>query len=491
MTTPVNDRDVRLQATSPRFGPVGLYKALALASSTPFFKVISGTPSPASATLTASLIGLTTAAAWAITGGTLTGSADNVRTLTYANMSADTAQITATVVEGGITYTSTTFIAKISDGLNGGPGGTGARGTVNISASGYSAWSDSAAASAISSAGYGSPSNRDIVTLYNTSFSQTKYYQSGAWLALSAYINGNMLVSGTLSASQIYGGILDGVQVAFGTGHTPTGRAFELNSGGVVWADNIFAGIGSFGNINYSGSALTGQTYITNSNGVLGVVNGTNSSASANGLCGRSNYNLAEGFIGCANTYDFYATGPGVNYGPFTGAHDVLIPNGVAAEIGDIVVDVTCVARGGLSNTIFEVAVSSAPRQRNAFGVLATLVGDLADHVPAVFSAGGYEGVDPAGRSTFNRAHTARYAEVKDLYQLGAANALGEGQINVCGEGGDIEAGDYIVTSSMAGKGMRQEDDLLRNYTVAKARESVVFSSPTEIKQIACFYVAG
>ncbi|MFZ4589330.1 MAG: hypothetical protein ACOYNG_10110, partial [Terrimicrobiaceae bacterium] len=59
----------------------------------------------------------------------------------------------------------------------------------------------------------------------------------------------------------------------------------------------------------------------------------------------------------------------------------------------------------------------------------------------------------------------------------GAANALGEGQINVCGESGDIEAGDLIVTSSVRGKGMRQADDVVRNYTVARAREACVFSS--------------
>ena len=55
----------------------------------------------------------------------------------------------------------------------------------------------------------------------------------------------------------------------------------------------------------------------------------------------------------------------------------------------------------------------------------------------------------------------------------------------------DIEIGDYITTSSMPGKGMKQDDDLLHNYTVAKARENVTFSSPTEVKQIACSYHCG
>ena len=76
-------------------------------------------------------------------------------------------------------------------------------------------------------------------------------------------------------------------------------------------------------------------------------------------------------------------------------------------------------------------------------------------------------------------------------YKVLHINALGEGYINVCGENGNIEAGDLITTSSMPGKGMKQADDLLRNYTVAKARESVTFDSPTDVKQIAVTYHCG
>ena len=82
------------------------------------------------------------------------------------------------------------------------------------------------------------------------------------------------------------------------------------------------------------------------------------------------------------------------------------------------------------------------------------------------------------------------YSDI-DNYNKVIFNALGEGLINVCGEGGSIEVGDLIVTSSIAGKGMKQADDIIRGYTVAKARESVTFNSPDEIKQIACIYVAG
>ena len=83
------------------------------------------------------------------------------------------------------------------------------------------------------------------------------------------------------------------------------------------------------------------------------------------------------------------------------------------------------------------------------------------------------------------------YYTYKDDYNYVNLNSVGEGQVNVCGEGGDIELGDLIVTSSIPGKGMKQADDIIRSYTVARARESVTFTSPTEVKQIACIYLCG
>lgn len=73
--------------------------------------------------------------------------------------------------------------------------------------------------------------------------------------------------------------------------------------------------------------------------------------------------------------------------------------------------------------------------------------------------------------------------------------SLGEGMINVVAEGGNIEAGDYICSSSTPGKGMKQDDDLLHNYTVAKAREDVVWTAEeiaaNAVKMIACTYHCG
>jgi hypothetical protein len=82
--------------------------------------------------------------------------------------------------------------------------------------------------------------------------------------------------------------------------------------------------------------------------------------------------------------------------------------------------------------------------------------------------------------------------------QLHMYNALGEGQILVTDVGGNIETGDYICSSNYLGHGMLQDDDLLHNYTVAKATESIDWSTvDVDIELgyksvlIACTYHAG
>ena len=49
-----------------------------------------------------------------------------------------------------------------------------------------------------------------------------------------------------------------------------------------------------------------------------------------------------------------------------------------------------------------------------------------------------------------------------------AINSVGEGGIWISNKNGILEGGDYISSSSVAGYGMKQDDDILHNYTVAK-----------------------
>jgi len=61
-------------------------------------------------------------------------------------------------------------------------------------------------------------------------------------------------------------------------------------------------------------------------------------------------------------------------------------------------------------------------------------------------------------------------------------NSVGEGAVWVVNTNGDIQSGDYITTSNIDGYGMKQDDDILHNYTVAKATMDCDFNPQTQPK---------
>ena len=63
--------------------------------------------------------------------------------------------------------------------------------------------------------------------------------------------------------------------------------------------------------------------------------------------------------------------------------------------------------------------------------------------------------------------------------------------IKVCNENGNIESGDYLTTSSKRGFYMKQSDDILRNYTAAKAVDDVTFDSNGEQTGIYAIMLSG
>lgn len=287
-----------------------------------------------------------------------------------------------------------------------------------------------------------------------------------------------------------------GVLVLQAGGNYSSGFVKATNNinGPAIWGDNSSIGPGVYGSSS-SGYGVYG--YSPTDYGVYGVsgssesIRGTASTAGGNNhgvrglnINGNGSGNNTAGLVGAANGYDFYADGTGTNYGPFTGTHDALTDPSDTFTVGDIVIDTQLVRRNGISSAITLVKTSTSANQKAALGVICAEQHPFENNIPAVYMAGFDE-------ETGLPVPTAEYAVDKETYNLVAVNALGEGQINVCGEGGDIEAGDLIVTSSLAGKGMKQSDDIVRAITVAKARESVTFASPTEVKQIACIYLCG
>ena len=82
-------------------------------------------------------------------------------------------------------------------------GATGQRGTVTVTAPGYSTWSDASAVYELGHAGYGAPINRDVVTLYDATHAVTKFFVDGAWVEAGMVLNGNLLVPGTVAAQAL------------------------------------------------------------------------------------------------------------------------------------------------------------------------------------------------------------------------------------------------------------------------------------------------
>lgn len=103
-----------------------------------------------------------------------------------------------------------------------------------------------------------------------------------------------------------------------------------------------------------------------------------------------------------------------------------------------------------INDAVPVVDLTSQRNDKRSFGV----VSDMEDNTDGTrkFSAGVFVSVYEADPND-NRVYV---------------NSLGEGCIWVSNINGNLENGDYITTCEIPGHGMRQDDDLLHNYTVAK-----------------------
>lgn len=266
------------------------------------------------------------------------------------------------------------------------------------------------------------------------------------------------------------------------------GEAQSVSGAGVYGVNNASPGPLAFGVLGISnaddGQGVHGQGRV----GVSGWsfdapgagVTGANYSATGatTGVAGYSHSNAGTGVRGEATAssgtiygvqgttnsiagYDFYAGGVGMDYGTFTGSHEVKLDGSVPTEVqpGMIVsatgeAQISYAANGDvdLSSTLPTVRLAATPEDKAVFGVLVSEVTLPEDHW---YVAGDSE----------------RFAGV---------NALGEGRVWVSDITGDIAAGDYITTSTLPGYGQRQGDDILHNYTLGKATETVDWDSVTE-----------
>ena len=118
-------------------------------------------------------------------------------------------------------------ISKAKAGANGSPGAAGTRGSRTFYVSGYTAWADAAATTAASVSG--GPVINDVVTEYGTNFSATKFWDGASWITVTAAIDGNLLVSGTVGANKLSVTNLSAVSASIGTLRTATtGARMEI-----------------------------------------------------------------------------------------------------------------------------------------------------------------------------------------------------------------------------------------------------------------------
>ena len=244
--------------------------------------------------------------------------------------------------------------------------------------------------------------------------------------------------------------------------------------------------------------AIAGRFLSNGTSGTTCGVAGGSASTTGFGVYGNNSATtgVCYGVVGAAGSsagFDVYAGGAGTNYGPFTGGHQGLVLKDFVAEVGDIVFDYKLVNKSNISNCILEMRISSAPKQKAARGVLTCLPQQLnIDNPPSSLQDKAFISYPAIIQSTED--WTESFETIAEMYNIINFNAVGEGQINICSEGGDIEIGDKICTSSISGKGMKLNlssfEDIL--YIVAESRENVVWSQETSnIKQIACIYHKG
>ncbi len=206
---------------------------------------------------------------------------------------------------------------------------------------------------------------------------------------------------------------------------------------------------------------------------------------------------------------------------PFTGSHIVTAAEDIL--IGDIVA-VDLAIGLSISQSYMAVSATTDERAKAVVGVCAQVVDDLeswlatdTDYNTVTYEQEAYT-LNPEDENSevfYRDDPTApiytpkeEYIEyMTDIVAKGyvrvTINALGEGMLNVCSTGGDIENGDFICSSEILGKGMRQQDALMYNYTVGKSLTDVVWENEVvgtkdcfsyngvKCKRIPCTYHCG
>jgi len=401
-------------------------------------------------------------------------------TFTNLSNSVGSGGTTTTFIDGGAITANTLTVDKITSGttsvLN---GGVFTLGNAGVTLNGYSGVG-----------GFESTTNNRYALM---AFQETPSSNLAAAIGASTYSNGAPAIHAFATYDLNYNSFYTATALSTNTSalNSRYNRSIGTpnNIGLVPFNATTLDGQDNAGYFAYYGATAStriAEAFIANTTTVSSIV------ARRYDLTGTTL--LTELFV-CNGSYSAQSTTGSIysagGYLPFTGTHDGLIEVTETPIVGDIVVDYQVEAVLDVSNIVMLYKKSTTANQKGVIGVCIQVF----DVPPSDWNE--YENTGEVDPVTGNPVPNPTPIPNPMYYPIPAGqkvihiNALGEGLINVCGEGGDIEIGDLIVTSSTAGKGMKQADDFVRSITVAKSRQAVTFSSPTDIQQIACIYLGG
>lgn len=291
------------------------------------------------------------------------------------------------------------------------------------------------------------------------------------------------------------------------TGTSYSVARFVSNASGIECFGNGYLGSFSYGIQAYSNYSGDPGHYAM---GVFGSANTKNGHGV--GVWGVGGlYGVVGTTVNTYGLYTYKATYSTQGYAPFTGQHTVFVDKNLDLVVGDLV-EIDSILSTSVNQTYFYIKNYST--SNNSVKVIGVLSNSVLDHT-SFFTT----------NDDFYNIHTAEFDEndletpihkesspkdemisimdnIKTNYIITSVNAVGEGMINVCEANGNIDIGDYLVSTDLVpGKAQKQNDDLLHNYTVAKSCENVNWEDTSDLnifevngikcKSIGCSYHCG
>ena len=320
---------------------------------------------------------------------------------------------------------------------------------------------------------------------HNTLTLMNKPILGATTITASGVIQGGSLTDGTAT---LLGGALSGATTITASGVIQGGSLTDgtttllggaLSGATTITASGVIQG-GSLtdGTATLLGGALSGATTITASVATLHNLNisdkinikNSNNTNSWDIHVGHAPYYLDYDLVFLSNSnnlkggYISHLTNE-AQMNNFTGQHPCHLKNDLRPEdIGLIVSTTNNIINydNKLKPTINEslpvVEITSKEKDKRVFGVISSHEdGNIKrEYVNGVW--GSFE-----EKELINERRTY-------------INSVGEGSMWVSNKNGSLEGGDYIVSSTIPGYGQKQDDDLLRNCTVAKISHDCDFS---------------